>query len=470
MSKKLKKEKWSKTDLLEFEKYKRMARGFFKNQYNEPFEITTGQADIFRSIYEAKYNRVVIKATTQYGKSDTASMALLALAMNRPEKILIVAPSGKQAGIIMGLIIKHIFDNPLFGKMLEFTGSLERLKEERSKRRITIRNGSEIFILTANARDVSREANALMGFGASIVVVDESSLLPDRMYSRILRMVGGVRNGKLIQLGNPFERNHFGRAFENPIYYKISIDYKQALAEGRLSQEFLDEAKIEMSELEYRIFYGCKFPEGGAADSLIPRAWVDLAVEQGGCEGLKKRGGLDVARFGGDSTVLVRCKGGLVADIDEIEQMDTMEVVGWARNILDEDSGYSVGVDVVGLGAGVYDRLYELDYDVHDINFGSSAMSEEAKDRFLNLRAEAYWNLREKFKPVNGVSKISIPNNPRLIKELSSIKYSFSSEKKIKLEPKEELKKRIGRSPDMSDALALAFAVDLDIEPEMFIL
>lgn len=128
--------------------------------------------------------------------------------------------------------------------------SLENLKNERSKNRITFKNGSEIRMLTAEANNVSKEAKNLMGFGASLVLVDESALITDSMFAKILRMVGGVENGKLVQLSNPFDNNHFGRAFDDPRYYKISIDYRQALAEGRLKQEFLNEAREMMSELD----------------------------------------------------------------------------------------------------------------------------------------------------------------------------------------------------------------------------
>lgn len=215
------------------------------------FKLTAGQIKIFKAIYDPTILRAVIKTTTQYGKSEVASLALICTAISRPEKILIIAPSQKQASIIMGKVIDHLFDHPLLTSMIETSGSsLENLKNERSKNRITFKNGSEIRMLTAEANNVSKEAKNLMGFGASLVLVDESALITDSMFAKILRMVGGVENGKLVQLSNPFDNNHFGRAFDDPRYYKISIDYRQALAEGRLKQEFLNEAREMMSELD----------------------------------------------------------------------------------------------------------------------------------------------------------------------------------------------------------------------------
>ena len=64
-------------------------------------------------------------------------------------------------------------------------------------------------------------------------------------------------------------------------------------------------------------------------------------------------------------------------------------------------------------------------------------------------------------------SQISIPDDKELIKELSEIRYNYSSERKIKIEPKEEMKKRLGKSPDKADALALAFFPAL-VRPSYF--
>lgn len=455
--------------------YYKKAFAYFKDMYGENFKLSLGQQYIYKYIYEKEYTRVAIKTITQYGKSEVASMALLNVAVERREKILIIAPSEKQAGIIMGKIIDHVFDNVFITGMIDYStlGSLEKLREEKSKKRITFKNGSEIMILTADARSVQREARNLMGFGATIVLVDESSLVPDSMFAKILRMVGGVKQGKLIQLGNPFESNHFGKAFENKRYASLTIDYRVALKEGRVTQEFLDEAREDMSELDWLIFYECKFPEGGADDSLIPRNWIELAINQGDCGGEHKQTGLDVARFGRDKTVLIFREGGQVKSIEQCEKMDTMEVTGWTTQFLERFTPDMHCTDAIGVGAGVCDRLEEIqgNLDIEDetkdwsecellpVNVGESPTTKEAKKQFFNLRAQVFWHLRLMFKPDEKTKKsmISIPNDPELKKQLEEIRYKYSSERKKKIESKDEMKKRLGYSPDKADALALAF-------------
>lgn len=444
------------------------------------FKLSKGQEDIFRLVFDPKIKRVAIKATTQYGKSEVASMALITIAVERKEKILVVAPSAKQAGIIMGKVIEHLFHHPLLTGMIDYSAlTVERLRQERSKTRVTFKNGSEIMILTAEAKHISQEAKNLMGFGATIVLIDESSLIPDIMFSKILRMVGGLERGKIIQLGNPFENNHFGRAFESKLYQTLSINWKQALAEGRLTQDFLDEARETMSDLDWEVFYECNFPAGGSEDSLIPRDWINNAIEQEGCEGSYRQSGLDVARFGKDKTIYIFRQGGVVAPIEVTEKMGTMEVVGWTRGFLERDKPELLCTDVVGLGAGVFDRLLEVQESngipesliLEPVNVGESPTDEEAKEKFYNLRAQIAWNLREWFKPDElGHSRISIPNDPELIKQLGEIRYKYSSERKIKIEAKDEMKKRLGTSPDKGDALALAFWDVSALEPEMVIM
>lgn len=463
-------------------RYYYKAKMLFKDIYGQPFSLTEGQQDIFKAVYNPNILRACIKATTQYGKSEVASMALDAIACDRKEKILVIAPSEAQSDIIMGKAIDHLFDHPLMTGMIDYSSTmLERLKRERSKKRITFKNGSEIRSLTADAGNLRRESRNLMGFGATLVLVDESCLIPDSMYSKIFRMIGGVENGKIVQLSNPFEDNHFGSAFRSDLYYKISIDWRQALSEGRLTQDFLNEAMDTVTELDWTIFYECKFPEGGAENVVIPKAWIENAVNQKGCEGEYKQSGLDVARFGRDKTVYIMRMGGQVKRLEQTEKMDTMEVTGWTNNFLTEDIPDVHCTDVVGVGSGVHDRLDELqggedepawvDTELIPVNFGESPTDAGSKKQYYNLRAQVFFHLRSLFKPdeKTGRSQISIPDDRELKKQLEELRYKYSSERKRKIESKDEMKKRLGVSPDKADTLALAFWSTEQQEPELFI-
>ena len=204
-----------------------------------------------------------------------------------------------------------------------------------------------------------------------------------------------------------------------------------------------------------------RFPES-SADTLIPLAWVLNAVERWkditdqlkqGRDiplGPDKQLGVDVARFGADRTVRTYRQGAYVHWQRVTQQESLMQTAGRVANDLTEQK-MPCNVDVIGLGAGVADRLKELHYDVYGINVADRASDPE---RFANLRAEGYWRLRERFER----GQIMIPDDDELINELTSLKYKIvNSNGQIRMEEKEEMKKRLGKSPDLADSLCLAF-------------
>ncbi len=145
-----------------------------------PVVLTEGQKQIFECIVKRtpKYNHVI--TTTQYGKSETVSMAVLLRAINFGEKWAVVAPSMSKAQIIMGNIRKHCFDNDIFKDQLNMDAKeKDRLKREVSKSRLTFKQGGEIFVLSADNKNKAAAGESLLGFGAANIVIDESSLIDD---------------------------------------------------------------------------------------------------------------------------------------------------------------------------------------------------------------------------------------------------------------------------------------------------
>jgi hypothetical protein len=98
----------------------------------------------------------------------------------------------------------------------------------------------------------------------------------------------------------------------------------------------------------------------------------------------------------------------------------------------------------------VVDRLREQGYQVKGINVARWARQDKL---FANLRAEGYWRLRELF----ATGSISIPTDSRLMGELAALRYSYDSQGRIIMESKEPMRQRGQASPDVADALMLAF-------------
>lgn len=169
--------------------------------------------------------------------------------------------------------------------------------------------------------------------------------------------------------------------------------------------------------------------------------------------------GVDPARFGDDRTAIIKRRGRSAYDLVTYDKTSTMEVAGLVNAIIKNERPAQVAIDVGGLGAGVVDRLLELGHGdvVVPINFGGSSLDPE---RFINRRAEMWWNLRDW---LDGDMPVMIPDRDDLHSDLCAPFYKYDSQARRKLESKDEMKKRGMRSTDCADALALTFAEPLRV-------
>src|SRR3990167_5618666 len=230
-------------------KIKQLCASRYKNYSGEPFQLTDGQEEIFDIISKRKFPRTQCICYTQYGKSETVSMAVLTRVTAFPEKWALVAPSQKKARIIMGALVSHTFDNEYTLAMLEIERGerLEHIRRERSKERMTFRHPGgalgEVFTISSEGKRTNDLMDALMGFCAPNVIIDESSLIDDVQYAGIFRMLGGHEDNFLFEIGNPMRRNHFLKTSLDPSYHHINIDYEQVILEGRITRDFIEEMR-----------------------------------------------------------------------------------------------------------------------------------------------------------------------------------------------------------------------------------
>lgn len=165
--------------------------------------------------------------------------------------------------------------------------------------------------------------------------------------------------------------------------------------------------------------------------------------------------GIDVARFGGDNSALCKRQGNTVLEMKTYNSMDLMSLCGAIKNEYDDatvlEKPQEILVDVIGVGSGVVDRLSELNLPVIGVNVGESPSS---KKNYLNLRAELWFKIKEWLSGRD----VFLPSDDELVQQLVSPIYKYTSTGKVKLESKEEMKKRGIKSPDKADALALTFA------------
>lgn len=233
------------------------------------------------------------------------------------------------------------------------------------------------------------------------------------------------------------------------------------------------------------------FPSS-SSEGVIPLGWVELAMARWrDWSSARERTlpgattlGVDVAGSGTDESCIATRTGLITHSLEKYPQVDTMEVAAYVAAKLnpygsEEILGKRVwtaraAVDVIGIGSGVYDRLRELDYPVEP--FVASGSATGLHDRsgefgFTTLRSAAWWNLRELLDPSRGYG-VMLPDDEMLKADLCSPRWKNVSGGKIKVEPKDEVRKRLGRSTDAGDAVVMSYfneigAMDAPGEPDV---
>jgi len=190
-------------------------------------------------------------------------------------------------------------------------------------------------------------------------------------------------------------------------------------------------------------------------NQLIPSEAIANAAEW-----LNGRGrtalGIDVARYGNDNTVFVLIEDGNVELVESYPQTSITEVITRAIQLITDYqiSPECVGIDAVGVGAGVVDNLKQQGYEVVELQGGARPEETDSAETFkpFNLRSQMYWELRKSL--IAG--EIGSLTDEALKTELQAIKYEICSDRTVKVVGKEIIKKTLGKSPDRADALAYA--------------
>ena len=298
-----------------------------------------------------------------------------------------------------------------------------------------------------------------------LIVVDDAHGLEQPMWDAIENAMAGG-NSRLLALANPvvlsgqvYDAAHGRRdiwqvkrirAQDTP-----NFTHGRIVIPGMITPAQAEEWRLSYGEDSdfYRVKVLAEFPKQ-EADTLIPLSWIELAMTRQvpADDTAKTILGVDVARFGDDRTVIQPLRGREVLPPIVIKHADTMHVAGRVSLAAVELKASWIFVDETGIGAGVKDRLMELRLPVRGVN---SASKPSDQRHFHTLRSELWWRAREATNP-NGAAPVSLPRDQELVAELSGVKYRLDSSGRIRVEPKEDMKSRLGKSPDKADALCLA--------------
>jgi hypothetical protein len=256
---------------------------------------------------------------------------------------------------------------------------------------------------------------------------------------------------------------------------------------GAVSIEWIEKVRhkfgIDSAYWQSRVC--AEFPDN-ASDGIVPHSWLvearvryDLNPEY--WDAIASRYywqlGLDIADGGGDRHALAAWGGrSVLYSIDEFipkgDRNDTMRIVGIVGKRIKSYKNCSIAVDNLGAGAGSLSRLRELGYMAKACTFSAKpTRTPDDGTSYRNLKAQLFWELREDLQA--GAIAIAPLGNleDMLFEELAAIRYDVNSAGVICCEPKEVVRKQLGRSPDLADAAVIARSLwELDrsiyIEPE----
>lgn len=392
-----------------------------------------------------QYRFAVLVCHRRFGKTVGTVNEMLKKAILNERKAPVyayVAPYRNQAKRVAWEYLKY-YTNPIPGRAVNESELYVELPTRHNGS-----HGARLYIIGADHPD------ALRGIYLDGVILDEYADIKPELWGGVIRPALADRQGWAVFIGTPKGQNQF---YEMYRHAEKSADWYACLYRADetdvIPAEELADMKAQMTDMEIRQELLCDFT-ASASDVVIPIDLVSAAAEreltEKDVEGQPVILGVDVARFGDDRTVLCVRQGLWTRDVRTFTGLSTMEVANRVIDCINQHRPQAVFIDAGAMGAGVIDRLRQLGYAVSEVNFGEAALS---TDRYANIRAEMYCKCRDWL-----TSGGALPKNAELKTELSTVEYKFNPSGRIILEPKEKLKERTGKSPDLADALVLTFA------------
>ncbi|MBP5430047.1 MAG: terminase family protein [Elusimicrobiaceae bacterium] len=400
------------------------------------------QRIIHQALQTHRFN--VLVTHRQLGKTVCAVNHLIRMALDNPRerpRYFYVAPFLKQAKLIAWDYLKR------FAQGIPGVHFLE------TELCVSLPNGARIWVCGADNPD------ALRGTYADGVVLDEYAQIKPDVFTQIIRPMLLSRRGWAVFMGTPKGQNAFYELFcqaqknaqAEPSVWWVGIfraDESDVIAPAELAR-----LKQDTPPVIFRQEYLCDF-SASAQNILIPIDAVSAAcARETALEDIRyapKIMGVDPARFGTDRSVIF-CRQGVKAFVPLVFQgMDNMTLASRVAHEIERFRPDAVFVDA-GCGGGVIDRLRQLGYrNVVEVPFGGSAGK---PSQYANKRAEMWGEMAQWIKTV-GI----LPDVSALKADLCQVCYEYDASGRLRLESKEKLKERTGKSPDLADALALTFA------------
>ena len=324
----------------------------------------------------------------------------------------------------------------------------------------------------------SREENseAFAGLHAAnstpFYIFDEASAVPTKIFEV---REGGTTDGEpmVFDFGNPTRNT--GAFFENCVgkfrhrYNVRSIDSRSVyITNKKRIQQWVDDYGEESDFVKVRV--RGVFPSAGTLQFIATEVAADAAAREVKVDKTAALViGVDVARFGNDQTVIYPRIGDDARSFEpvRINGADTVQVTGRVIRMIQDFRALGMEcaglfVDGGGIGAGVVDQLNHLGYGPIEVQFGGKPID----GTLYRFRVDEMWGrMREALKTRLAIPPLTTQTGADLQRQLTQREYGYTQAgNKLNLESKDDMKERVGgdfASPDIADALALTFAMDV---------
>lgn len=417
------------------------------------------------------YPRTTVRSNESSGKSKIAAGIVLAFLYNYPPATVVTtAPTNRQVEDVLWREIRVAFNN----SRMPLEGNLTR-------KALEIR---EDWFAVGFATD---EPERMLGYhNVNVLVVgDDAAGLSNDILGAMENPLSTGNTHELL-LSNPTQSvGLFRETFASPLYKKFHIsafDTPNFTSFGITEKDIENDTwqdKIKGKELPfpglmspakvaeryknwgpgsylYVVFVKGDFPEAGV-NNLCSLSDIESAIsreiERKEYEKSLKIAALDVARYGDDESCFAIRQGNKVLDAITWGYQDTSYTIGRATRLIKEYQPVRTYVDVVGYGAGIYDILKKEigeEYSILEFDSGKPALDTE---RFLNRRAEGFWDFNKKLED----GELDLPNSDKALAQLADIRKTYNTKGQLQIERKEDAKARGSKSPDVADAIMMTF-------------
>lgn len=427
-----------------------VSRVFFIKEILGVDHIEPWQMEVLEAL-DAGETKISIRSGHGVGKTCLCSwLAVHFLTFRDDVKVIVTSPSSKQ---LQDGLIPEI--NKWIARMPEWMSASIDATSERVVRKP---NTSNNFISFRTARKENPEALAGVHAEHVMIIVDEASGVEEVIYETgqgALSTEGAIA----LLIGNPTRPTGFFYKTQTSLSDLWWTRKVSCMDSSRVDEQYISSQArtYGVDSREYRVRVLGEFPESGA-DAVIPRAFVERAYKR---EVSEVRGdilwGVDVGR-GGDPSGFCERTSNAILELRELRYVDVMNVVGWVheryRKVPEKLRPAGIYVDSIGLGAGVADRLLELDLPVIHVNVAEAAAM---SDRYRNLRAEMWFLFREWLESAEVRIECLDHLREKFAEECASTQYKFQSDGRVILESKEDMKRRGVSSPNMAEAACMTF-------------